>query len=165
MMLLLKRISREPMGLFGLILVVIICLSALLANVIAPYDPIALNIVDRLQGPSASHLLGTDQLGRDLFSRVLYGGQVALKVALISISLALSIGVLLGMLAGFGPSWLDSLIMLFFDTIRSFPTVMFALATVALVGPSLGTVIVVNRHHLHSQLRPGHPYPDAIDQE
>jgi len=140
---LLKRISREPMGMFGLVLVVVICLSALLASVIAPYDPIALNIVDRLQGPSASHLLGTDQLGRDLFSRVLYGGQVALKVALISIALALSIGVLLGMLAGFGPTWLDNLIMLFFDTIRSFPTVMFALATVALVGPSLGTVIVV----------------------
>ncbi len=131
------------MGLFGLVLVVLISLSAIFASVIAPYDPIALNITERLQGPSASHLLGTDQLGRDLFSRVLYGGQVALKVALISIAAALSIGVLLGMLAGFGPSWLDNLIMLFFDTIRSFPTVMFALAAVALVGPSLGTVIVV----------------------
>jgi len=141
--LLLKRICREPMGLLGLVLVVLISLSALLASVIAPHDPIALNIVDRLQGPSANYILGTDQLGRDLFSRVLYGGQVALKVALISIALALSIGVLLGMLAGFGPSWLDNLIMLFFDTIRSFPTVMFALATVALVGPSLSTVIVV----------------------
>lgn len=143
MILLLKRICREPMGLLGLVLVVLISLSALLASVIAPHDPIALNIVDRLQGPSANYILGTDQLGRDLFSRVLYGGQVALKVALISIALALSIGVLLGMLAGFGPSWLDNLIMLFFDTIRSFPTVMFALATVALVGPSLSTVIVV----------------------
>jgi peptide/nickel transport system permease protein len=140
---LLKRISHEPMGLLGLVLVVVISASAVFAGVIAPYDPVALNITDRLQGPSTSHLLGTDQLGRDLFSRVLFGGQVALKVALISISAALSIGVLLGMLAGFGPSWLDNLIMLFFDTIRSFPTVMFALATVALVGPSLGTVIVV----------------------
>jgi peptide/nickel transport system permease protein len=140
---LLKRIIHEPMGLLGLVLVVLISVSALFAGVIAPYDPVALNISDRLQGPSISHLLGTDQLGRDLFSRVLFGGQVALKVALISIAAALSIGVLLGMLAGFGPSWLDNLIMLFFDTIRSFPTVMFALATVALVGPSLGTVIVV----------------------
>ncbi|MGI9319218.1 MAG: ABC transporter permease [bacterium] len=139
----LKRIIREPLGLVGLVLVVLMVLSALLAGVIAPYDPIGLNIMDRLQGPSASHLLGTDQLGRDLFSRVLYGGQVALKVALISIGAALSIGVVLGMLAGFGPQWLDNIIMLFFDTIRSFPTVMFALATVALVGPSLGTVIVV----------------------
>ena len=139
----LKRIVREPLGLMGLCLVTLMVLSAVFAGVIAPYDPVGLNIMDRLQGPSGSHLLGTDQLGRDLFSRVLYGGQVALKVALISIGAALSIGVILGMLAGFGPRWLDNIIMLFFDTIRSFPTVMFALATVALVGPSLGTVIVV----------------------
>ncbi len=139
----LKRITHEPLGFFGLILVTLIVISAILASVIAPYDPIALNIIDQLQGPSARHLLGTDQLGRDLFSRVLFGGQVALKVALVSISAALGAGVLLGMLAGFGPRWLDNIILLFFDTIRSFPTVMFALATVALVGPSLGTVIAV----------------------
>ena len=139
----LKRITGEPLGLFGLILVTVIVIGAFLAGIIAPYDPVALNIPERLQSPSASHLLGTDQLGRDLFSRVLYGGQVALKVALISIGVALSIGVLLGMIAGFGPRWLDNTIMMFFDTIRSFPTVMFALATVALVGPSLTTVIAV----------------------
>ena len=140
---LIKRISRDPLGLMGLCLVVLMVVSALFASLIAPYDPIQLNIMDRLQAPSASHLLGTDQLGRDLFSRVLFGGQVALKVALISIGAALSIGIMLGMIAGFGPRWLDNVIMLFFDTIRSFPTVMFALATVALVGPSLTTVIVV----------------------
>ncbi len=139
----LKRIIHEPLGFFGLILVTLIVISAILASVIAPYDPIAINIIDRLQGPSANHLLGTDQLGRDLYSRVLFGGQIALKVALVSISVALGTGVLLGMLAGFGPKWLDNIIMLFFDTIRSFPTVMFALATVALIGPSLGTVIAV----------------------
>ena len=139
----LHRISKEPLGLLGLVLVIIIVLSALFASVLAPYDPIALNILDRLQGPSLAHLLGTDHLGRDLFSRVLFGGQVALKVALVSISVALIVGILLGMAAGFGPKWLDNAIMLFFDTIRSFPTVMFALATVALVGPSLTTVIAV----------------------
>jgi len=138
-----KRIAGDPLGLLGLVLVTLMVVSALFAALIAPYDPIALNIMDRLQGPSWSHLLGTDQLGRDLFSRVLFGGQVALKVALVSIGLALGIGIILGMIAGFGPAWLDNIIMLFFDTIRSFPTVMFALATVALVGPSLGTVIVV----------------------
>lgn len=138
-----KRIASDPLGLLGLCLVTLMVVSALFAGLIAPYDPIQLNIMDRLQGPSTSHLLGTDQLGRDLFSRVIYGGQVALKVALVSIGAALIIGVLLGMIAGFGPKWLDNIIMLFFDTIRSFPTVMFALATVALVGPSLGTVILV----------------------
>lgn len=140
---LIKRIASDPLGLLGLCLVSLMVVSALGAALFAPYDPVALNIMDRLQGPSASHLLGTDQLGRDLFSRVLYGGQVALKVALVSIGAALTIGIMLGMIAGFGPAWLDNGIMLFFDTIRSFPTVMFALATVALVGPSLGTVIVV----------------------
>lgn len=139
----LKRITSDPLGLIGLSLVTLIVLSALFADLIAPYDPIELVILDRLQGPSVSHLLGTDQLGRDLFSRVLYGGQVALKVALITIGTALLIGVVLGMIAGFGTRWLDNIIMLFFDTIRSFPTVMFALAAVALVGPSLETVIAV----------------------
>ncbi len=140
---LIKRISADPLGLVGLILVSLMVVSALFASVIAPFDPVALNIMDRLQGPSLSHLLGTDQLGRDLFSRVLFGGQIALKVALISIGFALLFGVALGMLAGFGSRWLDNSIMIFFDTIRSFPTVMFALATVALVGPSLSTVILV----------------------
>ena len=139
----LRRITGEPLGCIGMTLVTLIVAGALLAGVLAPYDPVELNILDRLQGPSATHLLGTDQLGRDLFSRVLYGGQVALKVALISIGVALGIGVLLGMIAGLGPSWLDNGIMLIFDTIRSFPTVMFALATVALAGPSLETVIAV----------------------
>lgn len=138
-----RRITAEPLGLAGLSLVTLMVVSAVFASVLSPHDPIQLNIMHRLQGPSAEHLLGTDQLGRDLFSRVLYGGQVALKVALVSIGAALLIGVLLGMLAGFGPTWLDNAVMLLMDTIRSFPTVMFALATVALVGPSLETVIVV----------------------
>ena len=139
----LRRIIAEPLGLVGLSLVTLMVVSALFAGVLAPHDPVQLNIMHRLQGPSTEHLLGTDQLGRDLFSRVLYGGQVALKVALLSIGAALLIGVLLGMLAGFGPAWLDNAVMLLLDTIRSFPTVMFALATVALVGPSLETVIAV----------------------
>ena len=138
-----KRVAADPLGLMGLCLVTFMVLSAILASLIAPYNPIALNIMDRLQGPSWSHLLGTDQLGRDLFSHVLYGGQVALKVALVSTGVSITIGTVLGMIAGFGPRWFDGIIMLFFDTIRSFPTVMFALATVALVGPSLSTVIIV----------------------
>lgn len=143
MIAILRRVIKEPTGLFGLLLVTLIVVSAILAGVVAPYDPIALNISDRLQSPSQTHLLGTDQLGRDLFSRVLYGGRVALGVALTAIGVALAAGIVLGMLAGFGPRWLDKAILLLFDTIRSFPTVMFALATVALVGPSLQTVIAV----------------------
>ncbi len=139
----LKRLARTPGGLLGMALTTLIVLGAVLAEFLSPHDPLALNIPERLQGPSGAHLLGTDQLGRDLFSRVLHGGQVALQVALTAIGAALSIGVLLGMMAGYGPRWLDNIIMLLFDTVRAFPTVMFALATVALLGPSLNTVILV----------------------
>jgi peptide/nickel transport system permease protein len=139
----LYHLVRDPLGLTGLVIVMLILASAILAPWIAPYDPIALNVPDRLQGPSAVHLMGTDQLGRDTFSRVIWGGRVALQVALPTIGGAIFFGLLLGMIAGYGPKWLDTLIVLLFDTIRSFPTVMFALAVVALVGPSLNTVILV----------------------
>ena len=139
----LREIVRQPLGLIGLVFVSIIVFSALTADWIVPYDPVALNIKDRLQGPSAAHWLGTDQLGRDTLSRVIMGGRIALQVALPVIGGALTIGLLLGMMAGFGPRWLDNLIILLFDTMRSFPTVMFALAVVALVGPSLQTVVIV----------------------
>ena len=131
----LRGVARDPMGLAGLVIVTVIVASALLADWIVPYDPIALNVKDRLQGPSAQHLLGTDQLGRDTFSRMVMGGRVALQVALPAVAGAMLIGLTLGMIAGYGPRWLDNLLALFFDTIRSFPTVMFALAVVALVGP------------------------------
>ena len=138
-----KRISSDPLGLLGLCLVTLMVVSALGASIFAPYDPVQLNIMERLQGPSAKHLLGTDQLGRDLFSRVLYGGQVALKVAFLSIGSALIVGIILGLIAGYGPVWLDNSIMLLFDTIRSVPTIMLALVTVAFVGASLTTLIFV----------------------
>ena len=138
-----KRISSDPLGLLGLCLVTLMVVSALGASIFAPYDPIQLNIMERLQGPSAKHLLGTDQLGRDLFSRVLFGGQVALKVAFLSIGSALIVGIVLGLIAGYGPAWLDNSIMLLFDTIRSVPTIMLALVTVAFVGASLTTLIFV----------------------
>jgi peptide/nickel transport system permease protein len=139
----LSHVVREPLGLVGLVIVSLIVLSAVFADWIVPYDPIALNIKDRLQGPSAAHWLGADQLGRDTLSRVIMGGRVALQVALPTIAGAITIGLTLGMIAGFGPRWLDNLILLLFDTVRSFPTVMFALAVVALVGPSLQTVVFV----------------------
>ena len=140
---LLSRLYHNPLGFFGLILVVIVVGSAIFADWIVPYDPIAINIRERLQGPSAKHLMGTDQLGRDVFSRIVMGSRIALKVALVSITLALSCGLVLGLIAGYGPPWLDKIIILIFDTIRSFPTIMFALAIVTLVGPSLETVILV----------------------
>ncbi len=134
---------RNPQGVFGLVLVVAFFASALFAPVLAPHDPNALDIPARLSGPTAKHWAGTDQLGRDTFSRVLYGGRVALKIAAIGVSVSLFIGLILGMVAGYGPRWLDNALLLLFDTIRSFPTIVMALATVALTGPSLELVMII----------------------
>ena len=137
------RLARDPAGAAGFVIVAALVLSAVFADWLVPRDPTALNIPARLSGPSAEHWLGADQLGRDIFSRMVMGGRVALSVALPAVAIALAVGLALGMLAGFGPRWLDALIMLLLDSLRSFPTVMLALAVVALVGPGLTTVVAV----------------------
>ena len=124
-------------------MVILIVISAVGADWIAPYDYKALDVKARFSGPTMAHFFGTDNLGRDTFSRTLYGGQVALSVALIAVSLSLVIGVLLGILAGYGPRRLDNFLLLVFDSVRSFPTIMFALAVITVVGPSINTVIGV----------------------
>jgi len=139
----LRMLMRTPQGAVGVIIVTGFFLSALLAPWIAPYDPFALNIPDRFQGPSWNHLLGTDQLGRDTFSRILYGGRIAVQLAGIAVGASLVIGLVLGMMAGYGPRWFDNLMLLFFDTIRSFPTIVMAMAVVSLTGPSLQMVIII----------------------
>ncbi|MEM8728467.1 MAG: ABC transporter permease [Pseudomonadota bacterium] len=138
-----RRLLREPLGVFGLSLVVLVILGAVFADLLSAYDPTRINPRDRFLPPSGAHLLGTDHLGRDLFSRVLYGGQIALYVALVSTAISLAIGIVLGLIAGYGPRWLDNLMILLFDAMKSFPTVMLALALVTIVGASLTAVIVV----------------------
>ena len=138
-----NHIRQDTLALIGIVLVTVIVGSAILAPYIVPHDPNKINVRYRLKGPSAEHLLGTDQLGRDVFSRIIVGSRIALRVALISIAIAGGIGLALGMLAGYGPRWLDSILIVLFDTVRSFPTIMFALAVVTLMGPSLETVILV----------------------
>lgn len=138
-----KRLLREPLGVFGLSLVVLVILGAVFADLLSGWDPTRINPRVRFEGPSSEHLLGTDQLGRDLFARVLHGGRIALYVALVSTALSLLIGIVLGLIAGYGPRWLDNLMILIFDAMKSFPTVMLALALVTIVGPSLTAVMVV----------------------
>ena len=139
----LRRFLTDWQGLTGLVLVVIFFASAIFAPVFAPYEPNVMDIPARLSGPTLEHPAGTDQLGRDTFSRILYGGRVALKIAAIGVSVSLVVGLVLGMIAGFGPRWLDNLLLLLFDTVRAFPTIVLALATVALTGPSLGIVLTI----------------------
>ena len=153
---------RDPLGALGASLVVLFVLSAALAPLIAPYEPNALDVPARLQGPSLAHLLGTDHLGRDVLSRVLYGGRIALGVALTAVGLSLVAGILLGLIAGYGPRWLDNLLLLLFDSVRAFPVIMFALAVITVVGPSLQTVILVVVVDHDPALCPDHPHPDAV---
>ena len=137
------RLVKDPMGLVGLLIVVSFVVIAIFADFFAPYDPSKLDILNKLQGPSADHLFGTDQLGRDTLSRLIHGTQIALMVAGVSIGLAVLIGSILGAIAGYGPNWLDFVIMLLFDMVRSYPVIMFALAVVVLFGPSLLTIMAI----------------------
>jgi len=139
----LRRIVAEPLGAIGLILVIGMIFGAIFADLLSAHEPIRISPRDRFLEPSLVHFLGTDQLGRDLFSRVLHGGQIALSVALIAIAVSLIIGIILGLIAGYGPRWLDNLMILTFDAIKSYPTVMLALALVTLFGPSLTAVMIV----------------------
>ncbi len=138
-----RKLARDPLGLLGFIIVVLLVLSAIFADVLATHDPFQMAPRQRMLEPSTAHFLGTDQLGRDVYSRVVYGGRIALWVSLVAVSLSLLGGLVLGMLAGYGPRWLDNALLLIFDAVRSFPTIMFALAMVTLLSPSLSTIITI----------------------
>ena len=139
----LGALLRDPMGAFGLALVVLFVAMALFAPWIAPADPIKLNVTQKFQPPSLDHLAGTDQLGRDLLSRIIFGARTALSIAVTSVGMARLAGLMLGMIAGFGPRWLDAILVLVFDSLSSLPMIMFALAVITVVGPGTGTLILV----------------------
>jgi peptide/nickel transport system permease protein len=137
------KLLRDPMGALGLTIVVVFLAVALAAPLISPYDPVALNVRDKFQPPSLAHWAGTDQLGRDLLSRIIWGARTALGIAVTSVGLAGLIGLLLGLLAGYGPRWLDALLVLIFDAMSSLPMIFFALAVITVLGPGTLTLILV----------------------
>jgi peptide/nickel transport system permease protein len=139
----LQALVRDPLGMLGLILVGAFVLAALLAPWIAPYDPIALDVKAKFLPPSAEHWAGTDQLGRDLLSRLIWGARTALGIAITSVSLAGAIGLILGLIAGSGPRWLDAILVLVFDSMSSLPMIFFALAVITILGPGTGTLLLV----------------------
>ncbi|WP_051355365.1 ABC transporter permease [Mesorhizobium erdmanii] len=139
----LRQLLKNRLGMLGAVLVLVVVASAIFGPLIITHDPIRIMIGPRLAGPSENFLLGTDQLGRDTFSRTIMGGRIPLLVAFASLGSSLVVGLVLGLIAGFGPRWLDNLLLLFFDTIRSFPGIIFALAIIALLGPSMSSVILV----------------------
>jgi peptide/nickel transport system permease protein len=138
-----RSLTRDPMGLLGLSLVVIFLTMALLAPLISPYDPIKISVQSKFQAPNLSHWLGTDQLGRDTLSRIIYGARTALSIALTATGLAGICGLLLGLIAGFGPRWLDGILVLLFDSMSSLPMILFALAVITVLGPGATTLILV----------------------
>lgn len=138
-----QRFLHEPLGLLGLALVALLLFTGIFADFIVPFEPNRINVPDRMQGFSLTHLAGTDQMGRDIFSRIIKGSQIALFVGVSSIGVSLIVGLALGMLAGYGPRWLDNALLLLFDTIYSFPVVMLALTVVTLLGASLATIMMV----------------------
>lgn len=138
-----RRLKGDPLGLFGLALVLIVVLCGLLAPWIVPYDPFKLDIPAKFSPPSFEHPLGTDQLGRDVFSRVIAGSRIALSVGVSTIAIALALGLMLGLAAGYGPRWLDNVLMLVFDAIYSFPAIILGLTVVTLLGASVHTLMLV----------------------
>lgn len=133
---------RSGAGITGAIIVLAALLAAVFAPLVAPYDPIALNPAARLQGPSVEHLLGTDQYGRDTFSRILYGGRSSLAVAGASVLVAFLAGGLLGLLSGYYRGWLDVLIMRLTDVLLSFPAILLAIALLAFFGGGFRNLVL-----------------------
>lgn len=131
------------MGVLGLALVLLIVFCGLFGGDLAPYDPLKISIPDRLQPPSAAHLFGTDKLGRDVFSRILAGSAFALRIGILSVAISVGIGVLLGLVAGYGPRYVDNTLLLIFDATYSFPTVILGLAFVTLFGVSNTTFMIL----------------------
>ena len=138
-----RALLRDPMGLAGLVLVATFLAMAVFAPWVAPYDPIALNVKEKFLPPSVLHWAGTDHLGRDLLSRIIWGARLALGISMTSVGIAGALGLMLGLVAGYGPRWLDSLLVLVFDSMSSLPMIFFALAVITVLGPGTATLILV----------------------
>src|SRR4051794_9328608 len=130
------RVTRNPMGAFGLTVVVIMALLAILAPVISPYSPITQHPGQELKPPSAEFWLGSDDLGRDLFTRILYGARVSFVVGIVATALGAAIGVSTGMLSGYLGGWVDSVFMRSYDALLAFPGIIIGIAVISILGAS-----------------------------
>jgi peptide/nickel transport system permease protein len=133
---------RSPLSIAGLALVSLLFLAALAAPLLAPHDPTAVDALRRLEGPSLEHPLGTDHLGRDLLSRLLYGSRWSLGTVGVAASLILSIGVTVGAIAGYYGGFIDDLLMRVVDVLLAFPGLILALAVAGMLGPGIENVMI-----------------------
>ena len=134
-----KRIAQNRMGFLGIIFLVPVILVGLFAPLIAPYDPLVMVKGDELQAPTAKYLMGTDEFGRDILSRVIHGTRISLGVGIISVSLGVVAGVLSGLIAGYWGGFTDTAIMRLWDCILAFPAILLGIAVATVLGP--GTMI------------------------
>jgi len=137
-----RRFRRSRTAVAGLIVILVIICAAVFADVLAPYDPYQTAPRNILQPPSRDHLMGTDAIGRDLFSRIIYGSRVSLQVGVISIGIAAIAGVTLGIIAAYYGKMVDSLIMRFLDALLAFPAILLAIFVMAVLGPSIRNAMI-----------------------
>ena len=126
----------------GLAILGVVVFCAIFADVISPYDPIEQDYTALTQPPSLAHPLGTDDLGRDVLSRIIHGSRVSLQVGIIAVGIALAVGVTLGLVSGYVGGWVDDVLMRFVDAVQAFPGLILALAITAALGPSIGNAMV-----------------------
>ena len=138
----LRAVLRHHLAACGLVVILLFCLMALLAPWISPYSPYDQDLYAVLAGPSANHWFGTDNLGRDMFSRIVYGARVSLLFGIGSTALSAVLGVLVGLVAGFKGGWVDAVIMRITDAFLCFPPLIFILAMAAALGPGLHNVVL-----------------------
>ena len=136
------KVFRNKAALAGLLTILFFIFIAVFAEFIAPYSPYEQNLADRLQPPSKSHLLGTDDLGRDILSRIIYGAGISLAIGLISVALALGVGISAGLVSAYYGGIVDTLLMRLFDVMLAFPTILLAMAIMAALGPDLENAMI-----------------------
>jgi peptide/nickel transport system permease protein len=138
-----KRFRKNGLALVGALIVIFLFIIALMAPVISPYDPGQINIKRVLQEPTAEHIFGTDSLGRDVLSRMIWGSRISLLVGFVAVGIATLIGIFLGALAGYYGRWVDNLIMRFVDIMLCFPTFFLILAVIALLEPNIWNIMII----------------------
>jgi peptide/nickel transport system permease protein len=137
-----RQYMQSPPAVVGAILVMVIVAGAVLAPVLAPCDPIKLDMTVVMQGPNAKHLMGTDILGRDIFSRILFGARISLQLGLVSVGIATLFGGTLGLVSGYRGGRLDQVVMRLIDALMAFPSFLLALTMVFALGPSLFNAMI-----------------------
>lgn len=139
---LVRRITRSPLTIVGIALVLIILLTALFAPLIATHSPTEVDLLSKLEAPSAEHYFGTDEVGRDIFSRIVYGTRISLRIGLLVVLISFPVGTILGAIAGYIGGRVDQVIMRITDIFLSFPGIILAMSIAAALGPSIENVML-----------------------